>query len=251
MLLGRFRGTLLRIAWADRQSEFSLIGIITFVTVLAILCSLGQWQLSRADEKKAVQNRQAAVANAQPVSAPELFSGADTDFRPARVTGVWQEQKTFLLDNSIRGGRAGYEVLTPMAVEGGLVLVNRGWIPRGPVRAELPVISSVEGQDEVEGYLHRPSDRTFTLKDDDYRSPSWPMIIQKIDMRGISSLFSLPLAPVVLRLAPEEGSGMRRDWQIVAMGPEKHQGYALQWFGLAIAWVVIFVVANTNLRRGK
>lgn len=244
------RRPVVRIEWSGKVSEFTFLGIITFAMVLGILLSLGNWQLSRAAEKRAVQNLRAEASNLKPLAASDFFTQSDIDFRQAEVNGDWAIDKIFLLDNSIRAGTAGYEVLTPMSVEGGWILVNRGWIARGPVRAELPPIPVVKGSAAVSGYVVRPSERAFTLKDDDFSAPSWPMVIQKIDMKGISSLFSQPLAPVVLRLSPDDSSGMIRDWQIVAMGPEKHEGYAVQWFGLSLAWVVIFVVANTTNRKG-
>lgn len=244
------RRPVVRIAWSGRVSEFSFLGIITFVVVLGILLSLGHWQLSRAAEKRAIQDQRAEASNLEPLKASDLFTSEDIDFRPAVIEGEWTVDRVLLLDNSIRAGTAGYEVLTPMSVHGGVILVNRGWIARSPVRAELPPIPAVKGSATVSGYVVRPSERAFTLKDDDFSSPSWPMVIQKIDMKGISSLFSQPLSPLVLRMSPDLSSGMVRDWQIVAMGPEKHEGYAVQWFGLALAWGVIFVVANTTNRKG-
>jgi len=51
-----------------------------------------------------------------------------------------------------------------------------------------------------------------------------------------------PLLPVVLRLAPESEHGYRRDWTTVAFGPERHLGYAVQWFALAAAMLVILII---------
>jgi surfeit locus 1 family protein len=241
----------LRISWSERVTELSVVAIITFLTVFGILCSLGKWQLARAEEKRVIESRSAMAREAAPLGVGDLFGAGELDYRQVMLSGSWSNAQTFLLDNSIRSGVAGYEVLTPLAVDGGWVLVNRGWIARGPIRSVLPEIPPVAGPATVSGYVIHPSKKVFTLREDDFSHPQWPMIIQKIDIRAISSLFSLPLAPVVLRMAPEEGSDMQRDWLIVASRPEKHHGYAMQWFGLAIAWVVIFVVANTTSRKGE
>ena len=63
----------------------------------------------------------------------------------------------------------------------------------------------------------------------------WIKRIQKLSL-------SVPLAPRVLRLDPALPLGYDRDLELLAntLPPEKHRGYALQWFALELA---VFVTA--------
>ena len=86
-------------------------------------------------------------------------------------------------------------------------------------------------------------------EEDNYQQVSWPFLIQKIDLEKSSQLFDYPLIPFVLRLAPDESSQFVREWHSHFMGPEKHYGYAVQWFSLAAALLVIYVVVNTKRKQ--
>ena len=54
------------------------------------------------------------------------------------------------------------------------------------------------------------------------------------------------LLPVVLLLDPDQDQGFARDWTPLQFGPERNVGYAVQWFGLAAALLVIYLVVNTR-----
>ena len=71
----------------------------------------------------------------------------------------------------------------------------------------------------------------------------------KIDLEKSSQLFDYQLHPFVLRLAPDETSQFVREWHSHFMGPEKHYGYAVQWFSLAIALLGIYLVVNTHRKQ--
>ena len=55
------------------------------------------------------------------------------------------------------------------------------------------------------------------------------------------------LAPGILKLDEASPGAFRTGWQAVNMMPERHTGYALQWFGLALALAILTLFANTNL----
>lgn len=59
-------------------------------------------------------------------------------------------------------------------------------------------------------------------------------------------ILSYPLKPVIILLNPEVGQGYWRDWQpsFGGFGPERHQGYAVQWFALSVALVILYVIAG-------
>ena len=101
--------------------------------MLALLVSLGAWQGRRADEKRALQ----AAWDARAAEPPVVLTGAVDDagpllFRRVQAHGEWIAAKQLFIDNRIHEGRAGFEVVTPLALAGSpaVVLVDRGWIER-------------------------------------------------------------------------------------------------------------------------
>ena len=53
-----------------------------------------------------------------------------------------------------------------------------------------------------------------------------------------------------LLLDAENADGFTRDWQPAVTGPEKHLGYAVQWFGFAITLVIIYIGLNLKKAAG-
>lgn len=224
-----------------------LIPALATALVATLLFNLGLWQLDRAHYKESVLER---IADRSQESRFDLDSllrlDGDINDYPVRVQGRFLNQFNFLLDNRPRNQVPGYEVLTAFLVDEQIVLVNRGWIAQGPRRDTPPPIPETSGEVTLLGTAYVPNPDFFVLQEDNYTEVSWPFLIQKIDLEKSASLFDYRLAPFVLRLDPDPNSGFVREWQRHFMGPEKHYGYAVQWFGLFAALLVIFVVVNTR-----
>ncbi|HYD58405.1 MAG TPA: SURF1 family protein, partial [Burkholderiales bacterium] len=100
----------------------------------ALGCAAGiaaaQWQAGRAEEKRA----------------------AAAHLERASVRGVFEPRYTVLLDNKVRRGQPGYEVLTPLKLTAAdYVLVNRGWIAAPARRDVLPEVRTPPGPVSIEG----------------------------------------------------------------------------------------------------
>lgn len=243
-------------------------GIIPTVATLLMLCilvNLGFWQLRRAHAKEFIIDRLEQRSHLSPLSLDQLLEkGDDLSAYPLQLRGRFLPEFTFFLDNRTYNTQAGYEVLTAFLTGDRMVLVNRGWIGRGQYRDQFPQLPALPEPDSIgdavtlTGVTHQPSPDYFVLKEDDYSQVQWPFLIQKVDLKKATQLFEYPLMPFVLRLQPqsqpqtkpgvnrEKTSDFVRDWQSNMMGPEKHYGYALQWFSLAFALIVIFLVVNTS-----
>ena len=98
-----------------------------------------------------VEELAARLTGAVPSAEPLLF-------RKVRVAGTWMADRQFYVDNRIREGRAGFYVVTPLAIEGSdaAVLVNRGWVARGPEYPRPPRVVVPTGRTEVSGMAMRP-----------------------------------------------------------------------------------------------
>lgn len=212
----------------------------------------GFWQLDRASEKRALLARfdagSAAAAN------PELVADAQAPARRyerLRLSGRYDASHQVLLDNLSFKGRPGYQVLTPLSTPGGTVLVNRGWVPADGNRAVLPDIQ-VGGQvREVTGridWLPRPGIELTTATPP--QDTPWPRRLLFPTSQQISAQLGLPLRDYQLLLDPAAADGYVRDWHPGGLEPDRHVAYAVQWFGLALTVVVIYLVlARKNGRK--
>jgi len=229
-----------------------LIPTIVTLLLFTLLINLGFWQIRRGDAKQAMVQR-LEQRSKQPsrdlasLSSSELQTDL-SDF-PLQATGHYLNQYNLLLDNRTHQGEPGYQVLTAFLTNGKILLVNRGWVAQGPNRAVFPIIPADRDEITVHGKIEQPNPNYFVLKEDDYQQVSWPFLIQKIDLDKTEPLFDHPLLPFVLLLNPEPASFFIREWHSNFMGPEKHYGYALQWFSLAAALLVIYLIVNTERQQ--
>lgn len=214
--------------------------------LLPLLVTLGFWQLSRADEKRAAQQAFDAMRAAPPVSLAQL-SPEPANYTNLRVRGELDNAHTLLIDNRIVAGRFGYEVVSPLRVAGSehWLLVNRGWIEADPGRRTLPAIPAIDGEIELHGHLYRDQ-AGFELAGAGTAS-GWPRVVSHLDFAALASALQRPLSPFSLRLDADSPAALTVDWRIVNLGPEQHVGYAVQWFAMAVVLVLAWLFASSNL----
>jgi surfeit locus 1 family protein len=230
----------------------SIAALLATSLVMAVCLRLAFWQLDRAETKARWQQEQRERAEGEPLGLGEVMALASPGNQPVRVSGRFANDRVILLDNRVLDRIAGYHVLTPLQTDAGdWVLVNRGWLARGPDRNQLPAVPTIPGHVTVEGFSYQYSDRTFTLADDDLSAPVWPLRLQKVEIDPLGEVLGVELAPFEIRVNPnvmlETGQQMPRVWHDAVMGPEKHRGYAVQWFAMALAALLFFII--TGLRR--
>lgn len=237
-----------------RRQSTLLVGWAAALALVVGFCALGAWQLGRQDEKQAMLD---AVAGTIAARAPvSLAAAAD----PARLHGYdwatgaghFAEVPAVLLDNQQRGGRAGvraYRVFVPDAA-GQPLLVELGWLPL-PGDRTLPEIERPPGQREVAGLLAPPPSHgigpTGSAAQDD-----GTLLAIGLDPATLAATLRLPgLAPRVLKLDPQDGIGYARDLDVLpnTLPPERHLGYAVQWFALALA--VLATALVLTFRRSR
>ena len=237
------------------KRRFSPLGLLLTLTVVALCLALSWWQWQRAGEKRAWLADQAAKARSAPVTLEAALAQADPPHQPVRVRGELGNRRSALLDNRTHQGGAGYYLLTPLRTgDDRWVLVNRGWLPRGADRRQLPPVPEVNGPVTVNGAVYVPPDNALVLKDTPLPENHWPLRVQKVDFAAIGHRLGVELAPFEIRVAPDQPLGDReplpRPWQAVtaAISPERHQAYALQWLGLALAALIMYLVALIRRR---
>jgi len=222
---------------------------------LGILTSLGVWQLQRAAEKSEIQHSYEIQKKSSPVvldASMDDFTGLR--YRVAEADGIYDAEQQFLLDNQIRNGQAGYSVLTPLRLSGGdnkAVLVDRGWVPLGLTRQLLPDVAIEKSEARISGSLYVPFGKTFSLGEMDAGGIGWPRVIQYMEFSEISERLGYDLLPVIIRLSPDMTEGYLRVWAPIPITSARHIAYAVQWFGLALALLVIAVVAALNQQKNE
>lgn len=232
-----------------------LVPTIAVLLLVPVLTSLGFWQLDRAAQKRAIQVEYDARSQ-EPALAIGVQARAAEELRFHRVVakGSYDPAYQILIDNRIHRGQAGYHVITPLRIGDGKmrVLVNRGWVPLGATRAELPPAPAPQGTLEVRGIATVPREIAFMLGEPEPLSGSWRRVWQHLDMPRYAQAVPFPVQPVVILLDPESAAGgFTRDWDRLNAGIAVHQGYAFQWFTLAAAVLVLYVVLNLSRARGS
>ena len=222
------------------------ISLITLATVSAMI-SLGLWQTHRAEFKEGLQQRFAERSQTELVDLSELSKlGHDVADYPLSTRGVVDNTHVILLDNQVHDMHAGFDVLDILTTNNSEhILIDRGWLPLvNNNRTPLPDITPISGEISVHGRIYVPNPRQFILQEDNLSNVSWPLIIQKIEFEKLSRVTGTELEPFVIRLTPETGQPLIRDWQSNAMPPEKHRAYALQWFLMALVAAGLYVKLN-------
>jgi len=195
---------------------------------------LGRWQLDRADTNRALAERFAAGA-ALDYLEPPVTDAARVRFRRVRLNGHFASASQVLLDNMTLDGRAGYHVLTVFvpASGGPDVLVNRGFVPLGPDRSELPEVAVDESPRVIEGMIDALPRAALDLGADDAAGTD-PPVLSFPTLAEVEAALGQPLAPYQLLLDPADPAGFTREWHAPADLATRNVGYAVQWFALAL-----------------
>ncbi len=223
------------------------------IVVIALFCRAGVWQLDRAEQKRAML---AEVRKILAERKPLPLSTADDPMRKSNYDwaageGRFASAPAVLLDNQSRADRAGirvYRVFLPDAAPP--LLVELGWLPL-PGDRKLPAIENPTGPMRVAGLLAPPPSPGIAGSQATPQADGNLLAIG-LDRVALADALKMPgLAPRVLKLDPASKLGYARDLDILpnTLPPERHLGYAVQWFGLALAVLITGLVLTLRKRR--
>lgn len=222
--------------------------LITLLAI-AVMVKLGFWQIDRGQEKQMIMDRHAAADSYSPITPDLLDSLASVPDEKVRFQATLHPEYIFYIDNQIHQGRAGYHVLVLATNENlapSLVPVNLGWIPAGRNRSDIPEVELSSDEVELFGRVRIPAESPFILQEQEFNFGEWPMRIQYPELAKMRAQLELPLTDFMVLQSPDAEIGFVRDWPVVVMTPHRHYAYAVQWFGLALAALVIFLVASRH-----
>ena len=236
---------MLRVNFGRRVFAPSLAATVPVFAGIALLAVLGTWQLDRAAAQRA---QLAAYARDAPTVALPPASTAPARYTRVAVSGHYLRERQFLLDNMTHAGVAGYRVLTPFATDRGeIVLVDRGWLALGASRASLPAVGVGVETRRVTGRLDtlpRPGIELADARDDG----TWPRVVSFPKLADLARALGAPLYPQLVLLDAAEPDGYVRDWRPGGLPPERHIGYAVQWYALALTLLALYLIASLKSR---
>ncbi len=219
---------------------------------MVLFLSLGTWQLRRAEQRAASFERFSEAGERPALSAP--IGGEDFEqhrYRWLELRGQYLSSRQILLDSITHEGRAGYHVLTPFrsAGDASWLLVNRGWVPADPERRQLPEVDVGEATRVVRARIDALPRPGLTFDDPGEPGNGWPQVVLFPTFDDLEVRLGHALRPYQLLLSPEAPDGYVRAWRPRSMTPERHIGYAIQWFSFAGVLAVMGVVLGLRSRR--
>lgn len=219
------------------------VGIVIFI-------QLGNWQLSRAEEKESRQERLDLLSREPAVAVPGIpVRIEDFQYRQVEARGEYVPEHTIYLDNKIFQGMAGYQVITPLRIGKSSmhVLVNRGWAPANRDRNKLPEVTAPNGEVIVSGLATKATQKTLELSGEVVSGKVW----ENLDLERYRRATGLMLQPVMILQKDDVKDGLVRQWVRPDSGAAKNLGYAFQWFAMALAVLIIYLVLSVKRNRPK
>lgn len=228
--------------------------ILLFVALfLPITISLGFWQLDRSEQKREILADQQRQQNLAPLRASGWLDDRANHLRRVELVMELNPDRLLLMANRTIDGQVGYEVINQARIANANThprpqLVNRGWVPASLDREELPVISTPQGGQLVTGYYYCPEENDLIRQSTEFDG-AWPAIVFSLDEAAIEQIFGAAERPLAceIRVDPFSPLAFDANWQIVNQSVEKHIGYAVQWFSMAFALIILALFSNSNL----
>lgn len=206
----------------------------------AATIALGNWQSRRAEEKRALGAQVDLAMASAPLELSPAASAEEFVLKHVAARGVFASDHTVFLDNRLRHGRPGYEVVTPLKLAGSQthVMVDRGWLEAPSRRDTVPAVRTPEGEVRIDGLALGRLPRALAVG-----SAPAGKLRQNLDLDAYAAETGLRLLPLVIEQRSQADDGLSRDWPRPDFGIETNKSYALQWYSfaaLALALGAIF-----------
>ena len=235
-----------RVRWHFRPRLWPSVAALS---VVGLLIGLGTWQMQRMVWKEALIAELATRDSQPPVFLPQVITDPKAlEFTPVRLSGLFLHDRELFLNARVYNGEVGFHIITPFVLaDGRTVLVNRGWVPSTRRAPETRAAGQIAGIVTVEGRL-----RTGGWKGYDMFRPAnspekndwlWMDLPAMAARAGIDN--ALPSIYIAAGVAENPG-GLPIGGAARVNVRNNHFGYAMTWFALAVALLVIYVVHQSR-----
>lgn len=225
----------------------SWLPTVAAIAGIALTSALGVWQLGRGNEKAAQVERLSSAQNGPLIAMPSTdINASDVAWQRVEASGRFAAEYTVFIDNRVLNGVVGYHVITPLKIEHGdrYVLVNRGWVAAAADRRTLPKIVTPTGLLRIAGIASIPSERQFELSTRVAEGNVW----QNMTISRYRATVNIPIQPVVIQQDSVVDDGLKREWVATGPSPDRNYGYAFQWFAMAAAILIYYLVTHVRKR---
>jgi surfeit locus 1 family protein len=222
--------------------------VVVVLAALAILLSLGTWQVERLHWKERLLADIAQRRAAAPVALSDIEairkSGGDIEYRRVSVTGTFDHARERHFFATF-GGQTGFYVYTPMTLADGRILfVNRGFVPYEMKDPKTRTAGEVADQQTVIGYARvRLGEKPSSIVPDNDLAKN---IFYWKDLDAMASTTGIDASKVVQFFVDADGSivnpgGWPKGGVTQFDLPNSHLQYAVTWYGLAVALVAVVI----------
>ena len=221
--------------------------LIFAIIFVPITISLGLWQIERANEKKVIISNYDKLLVSTPIALQK--EQPLENWQPIETVGAYQDLVVYE-DNAINSGKAGFKVYHLFQNgDGTFIFVHRGFIERNLIKNNLPRIDIPVGKKNILGTTLFKQNNTFVknIEESDIR------IIQEFNTSVLIERFPILkdryLHPFLFNLDVRDADKFQPIEKPVNMTATKHIGYAIQWFGLCAALIILTIYAYR--RKGE
>ena len=221
--------------------------LIFAIIFVPITISLGLWQIERANEKKVIISNYDKLLVSTPIALQK--EQPLENWQPIETVGAYQDLVIYE-DNAINSGKAGFKVYHLFQNgDGTFIFVHRGFIERNLIKNNLPRIDTPVGKKNILGTTLFKQNNTFVknIEESDIR------IIQEFNTSVLIERFPILkdryLHPFLFNLDVRDADKFQTIEKPVNMTAAKHIGYAIQWFGLCAALIILTIYAYR--RKGE
>ena len=214
--------------------------ILIFAIIFAhITFSLGVWQINRANEKIEILENYDKLLLSESLSLKKDHK----NWQPIKTSGQFKDLVIYE-DNATLNGKAGFKIYHLFQnSDNSYIFVHRGFLERNTIKNNLPIVDVPLGNHDLKGKVLKRTSNSFikNVEESDLR------IIQEFDLNYLkerySSLENIEIYNYLFNLEEENEMKFSAIEQPVNMSSSKHIGYAIQWFGLCLALIILTIYA--------
>lgn len=231
-----------------------------FIPLILVFVSSGIWELNHTNDKQAIQFLIDQRSDLEPLSLNMPFS----EFAPYQIvqaTGYYRAKDSILLDNILYREQPGYYLITPFEIMASraVILVNRGWLPKGETSTELPSFKTPKGLITLEGHLSHPQLKPASMAQITDPLSSTPPLWHFMDNTFFSQINGYTVLPLMLNLnadgqtstfhstrvpLEETETALIQDWPMEDAQPGWLHHYLNPWLALALLCLLVYLMIS-------
>jgi len=242
--------------FGELEVRFNWVVALFVLALFSGLIRLGVWQMGRAQEKIQLQESYNELGQDYATPIEEVgMSGLENDALTIQnmhvsLTGEYLNDKALFLIYQTYEDTLGYEVVTPfkLASSDKVVFVSRGWVYASTYEELLDKVESVTGERTVLGQLYVPTPKQAERSNEiDLNESRWPLEIRYLNTLELAPLFEESIFPYEVRLDEGQEGIFVRHWPTVYVDTGRNYSYALQWWSMGIAVLIVAFILSSNI----